>query len=280
MENKTMKLIEGATMIGVIQQTYDYSKFKLHPKNRQVRKDKINNIQKSMSYRDILNPIFVNQNLEIGDGQHRFLARKELGLPIIFIVIEGLDVEAMQILNDSNTKSQWTHEDYLNMHIDEGKEDYITFNNLINTYKINFSDLLQIICELSNNDLGEREIIKNFDKGNLQILECLDRVVEFLNELTLFDKYEYCRHTSFVRSFLKLYIKDFYNKDYMKKRIDICDNKLEQFKGTTIFQFGEFLSKKIYTNISRGISIVYNEPLNDYFPLDLGQKGRKKRKTA
>lgn len=277
MENKTMKLVEGAELIGVIQQTYDYDKFKIHPKNRKVRQDKVEEIMKSMSYRDILNPILTNENMEIAEGQHRYFARKQIGLPIFFIVVEGLDVEAMQILNNNETKSNWTHEDYLEMYIKEDMKDYIIFNKIIKKYRLNFSDLMHIICELSSNEaVGEREALVKFDEGKF-VLDCNEEVIDFLEELSVFDRYDWSRHTSFVRALFKLYIEEFYNKEHIRRRVEIGEYRLKDGKRSTITEYGKFIAD-LYTDIKRGVRVIYDVDGGEFH--DIGKQGRRKKKRA
>ncbi|APH20912.1 ParB/RepB/Spo0J family partition protein [Clostridium botulinum] len=263
-----MKTIEGATVIGLVQQTYDYSIFKVHPKNRNVDLKHVEEIKISMQKKLLFNPILINEKMEIIDGQHRFEACKQLGLPIWFIMVEGLDVQDMQILNLNN--NNWRHEDFLDFYIKEDKNNYKVFKKLLYKYKINFSDLINIIDTLSENINGEKEMFNMFDRGDLDI-DCYEDVVAFLEELSLFDNYEYNRRTSFVKAFFKLYIKDFYNTDHMKYRLDICKNKLSRNKCSTISEFCDFLAN-IYTSINKKVGIVYNESLDDYFKLSLGKK--------
>lgn len=178
-----MKTIEGATVIGLVQQTYDYSIFKVHPKNRNVDLKHVEEIKISMQKKLLFNPILINEKMEIIDGQHRFEACKQLGLPIWFIMVEGLDVQDMQILNLNN--NNWRHEDFLDFYIKEDKNNYKVFKKLLYKYKINFSDLINIIDTLSENINGEKEMFNMFDRGDLDI-DCYEDVVAFLEELSLF----------------------------------------------------------------------------------------------
>lgn len=76
MENKRKDLHEGVTS--------DYFRFKILDGNRDVLKSHVNKIKESMKKFGWIGPgIIVNEKFEIIDGQTRFYAAKELGLPMI-----------------------------------------------------------------------------------------------------------------------------------------------------------------------------------------------------
>lgn len=77
----------------VVQQTQEYDKFSLLSANRDISKGHVQSLKASIEKLGNITekvPIIVNQNLEIIDGQHRFQALKELGLPVFYIVADGM----------------------------------------------------------------------------------------------------------------------------------------------------------------------------------------------
>ena len=90
--------------INEVFETKDYNMFSFISNNRSVSKGHINKIIQSMKKRRLISPILVNEKGQIIDGQHRFLAQKELGLPIPYIEQEGYGEKETQILN-TNTKN-------------------------------------------------------------------------------------------------------------------------------------------------------------------------------
>ena len=56
--------------------------FKKIKGNRIVNKSNLNAIITSMEQQQLVSPIMINEKFEIIDGQHRFEACKELGLPV------------------------------------------------------------------------------------------------------------------------------------------------------------------------------------------------------
>ena len=265
-------------VVGTIQQSIDYAKFKLHPKNRKIRPNNLERIQNSMQIKNLFNPILVNEKYEIIDGNHRFSSWKNLNLPILFIIVEGYGVTEMQTLNLN--KSDWNHDDYLDLYVKEEVKDYIKFKNIKDKYELNFSDLIHIIDILSGKKIiGENKLSRIFDEGKLSV-NWYDKIEDFLNELSLFDKYNFSRHTSFVRAFLKLYTEKFYDKKYIRYRIDICDNKLKgEGRKSTILEYGKFIAESLYTSKQKNIDVIYHETSEAYHMLST-KRGRKPKQTV
>ena len=108
-----------------IQVSYDYDAFKFIRGNRQIDKVKVKN------YVDMINdgyshdecPILVTKDMEILDGQHRFLAAKEKGTPIYYIISSKTSSSNAMIDINKNT-SNWTLLDYCACYSERGNEHY------------------------------------------------------------------------------------------------------------------------------------------------------------
>lgn len=116
-------------IVGNIFETYNYSKFRRLDANRQVTSTRAKAIQNSIAEKDLQIPIAVNEKYEIWDGQGRYESRKNLGLPIIYYVVEGADIKDCRKVNSVN--QPWTIQDYLYSFVSEGKEDYVRLDNLM-----------------------------------------------------------------------------------------------------------------------------------------------------
>lgn len=110
-------------IIGQIFVTTDYSKFKKLESNRAVLTQRKNKLIESFSEHEIMNPIVINRNFEIIDGQGRYEAKKELALPIYYIIDPDADLEDCRRMNEYN--SHWTIDDFINSFADEGNPNYI-----------------------------------------------------------------------------------------------------------------------------------------------------------
>jgi len=95
--------------LATICETDDYSKFKFLDANRPVTHAK--KIMESIQDIGVLwQPILVNENFEIIDGQGRFMAMKTLGKPIVYVVQPGLGIKHVRYLNQNATV--WKLQDY------------------------------------------------------------------------------------------------------------------------------------------------------------------------
>lgn len=97
-----------------IYSTKDYSRFSFLDNNRIVKSSHVDMLKKSIKIIDLTkyNPIKVDANLRIIDGQHRFHACMELGLPIYYVVLNGVDAEQAMIIDNQNNK-KWEMMDWL-----------------------------------------------------------------------------------------------------------------------------------------------------------------------
>jgi hypothetical protein len=97
-----------------IYKTKDYDKFIIDVNlNRNVNIPNVKKIKNSIKdYGDhgVVFPIVVDDKMRIIDGQHRFTARKELGLTIYYIQDLELDINKLGGINDAVKK--WIGDDY------------------------------------------------------------------------------------------------------------------------------------------------------------------------
>ena len=128
-------------VINHVLQTNDYSLFKHIAGNRVINKLHLSRLKQSFQKEYLLSPIIVNQHMEIIDGQHRFEAAKDLGLPIRYFICNDYGLTQVQILN-ANT-SNWKKIDYLNAYCDLGKEQYLLLRKFMQSYP----DFSLPICE-------------------------------------------------------------------------------------------------------------------------------------
>lgn len=104
-----------------MQKTKDYEQFKLLDLNRNLNRKHINELKDSISKNGYLvsNPIIVNENMEIIDGQHRFVALKEQGMEVPYEIITDKDYSTIIDLN--TTQRKWNIEDYINYYCEKDK---------------------------------------------------------------------------------------------------------------------------------------------------------------
>lgn len=121
--------------------TNDASIFKVLEGNRDTTAQRVKKIRQSMIDNGYIHcPIIVNEKMEVIDGQGRLEAEKSLGLPIEYIVFDGLTIKDCIALNVYQTG--WTLKDYVESFADRGNKSYEFLLHLITKY----SDLNMGIC--------------------------------------------------------------------------------------------------------------------------------------
>ena len=122
--------------------TYDYDQFKFIKGNRHVDQNHVRNLINSMKDKYLQIAIDVNEKMEIIDGQHRFMAIKELKLPLYYVVKKGWGIKEMQMAN--TTAQKWTGRNTLESQCALGNIHYIRFNEIMQRY--NTSVIATRIC--------------------------------------------------------------------------------------------------------------------------------------
>lgn len=93
-----------------VESTFDYSKFRFIEGNRNA--DHVSKLE--YSYKNcglLLQPILVNEKFEIVEGQNRFCACINLGLPVYYIVQEGIRLKEVMSLNSAS--KNWVTRDFI-----------------------------------------------------------------------------------------------------------------------------------------------------------------------
>ena len=107
-------------IIGYVYQTYDYELFKIMVGNRTLVAN--NKLEKEIIKDGQIQPIIINKQNEVIDGQHRLQILKNLEMPVKFIINEDAKINNVVSINSSS--KNWTNTDYLNSYADRGFEDY------------------------------------------------------------------------------------------------------------------------------------------------------------
>lgn len=127
--------------------TRDYARFKILNGNRDVLKAHVNKLKESMGKFGWIGPgIIVNEKFEIIDGQTRFYAAMELGLPIPYFIEEGTGLEECLAMNIG--QMNWGARDFVKSKATQGDNDYICLQAIYERYKkyIPFEAVV-VICQ-------------------------------------------------------------------------------------------------------------------------------------
>lgn len=171
---------------------------KLSEANREISKGQVERIKlliKKHGYIKAL-PIIVDEDGLIIDGQHRFLACKELNIEPTIVVEPSFDITP--ILNASQLK--WGTKDYVKYYAVKGYEDYIILEQLCKKKNISPSIAYNIIFNktverqgITRNKIYEESKLKSglmklpdtSEKGLAKIERKVDRILNLISYLNL-----------------------------------------------------------------------------------------------
>jgi hypothetical protein len=204
--------------------TTNYEKFKTLMGNRKTSEVHIKRLTNSFKVSYLFSPILINEKWEIIDGQHRFLAAKELNLPINYIIVEGYGLNEVQILNTNS--ANWKKEDYLKAYCDLGVTPYLQLREFMN----HFPDFGIAVCEqlVTNNVGGSNNKnqmskshlkVKNFQEGRLSIPD-LNQSYENAEKVMMFKPYyEGYNRSIFVAALIGIFKNENYNHAEMLSKL-------------------------------------------------------------
>lgn len=204
--------------------TENHEVFKDITSNREVDVRHVNSLKKAISENNLLhlNPIIVNSEMQIIDGQHRLEAARELGIPVYYVVDDKITKSDIAGLN-SNQKN-WTILDYVNYYAVEKVPEFLVLADFINRYSFApVSTILQLMSITGKRAPAE------FKAGIIDIRnkEVADRVLSHIQEIRNMGI-----ELAFDRNFI-LAIKDAmkneeYDPEHLLKKVS--DNRMELIK--------------------------------------------------
>jgi hypothetical protein len=166
--------------------------------NREVKTKTVLSLKESMTKFGFIpgRPVLITKEWVIVDGQHRFLAARDLGIEIEFEILEGNYLDKMIYLN--STQSNWTLEDYVNSYASQNIDCYRKLLKFKEKYDLNLSSAITIFFSASVKSV-------NIKKGEiLKINSNADQVADFiLNCHTV----AYNKDNKFVRAIVSVYDK-------------------------------------------------------------------------
>jgi len=193
----------------------DYSKFVLNEFNRDPGHYK--KVLESISANDYTQyqPILVDKNMNIVDGQNRFLACKELGLPIYFIVSTEIHIFAAADINQAS--KNWSMQDYVQHYSKRGKAPYTKMLDLCAKY----GQRISVIAQFGKMVDGVKSHTDNVKKGDFTFRDDID-VDGFFQHLATFQKYyKFSTNERFVKALLKMYMHPEYSEKTMANKLRI-----------------------------------------------------------
>lgn len=211
--------------------TKDYSAFKFIKGNRVPKPGHITRLQESYSefpHLPKIDPIKVNEKLEIVDGQHRFEALKRLSMPIYYIESEGLTLEDVQILN-SSTKT-WGVMEYAKSFSAIGNKHYTKFLDVHASFPVKFSHKF-LISSLSGGD-GDSDMSKMFRRGKFKVKDDKNTIKVCKQLCDVAETNPEMKVKEFYVAFRRISLSGLYDHKRFLKKLKVV-GELNAFRSTT-----------------------------------------------
>ncbi len=162
-----------------IKTTTNYDKFTLNDANRTILEGHVNNLRLSIrKHPELLqsNPIIVNEEFEVIDGQHRLEACRLEEVPVSYMVCAGASVlDALQL---NINRRNWRLVDYANFY-KNSNQNYKTF---VDTYK-NYTLSCKVVIRALTGTISGGHFIARFKNGEFEV-DDLERATTELGQIT------------------------------------------------------------------------------------------------
>lgn len=141
--------------------------FRFLDDNRDVNPAHVDALVKSFKEKYLPTIIYVNEYMQIIDGQHRVEAARKTQKPVYFYIQPGWGIKEVRILN-VNSKN-WSGEDFMISFARSGNENYLRFKDVFEKFSFPITSLLMIIKNDPDNRGADSKVI--FNKGKLIFTE-------------------------------------------------------------------------------------------------------------
>lgn len=180
--NNTQVNSNGIKVVGRIYETYDYDTFRFEVVNRNIDENQVSRLKKTLKENgSFISPIVVAKDRTIIDGQHRYHALKELGLPVRFILGEETGDLQQDIIKTNNMRKNWSFTDYLEAYA-QMNENYRQALMIVEEFK-DIASPSTLVKFIGANGTGDSSV---FREGSLELMlgtNYLDTKVDELNAL-------------------------------------------------------------------------------------------------
>lgn len=190
----------------MINKTRNYDMFKLRTDNRaKIDQSHVKKLIRSIKAKNLLHlvPLQVNQNNEIMNGQHRYLAAKALGVEFYYEVCENFEPQDILLLN---TSKSWTPLDFLNYYIKNGHQEYRKLDDYMKEHGIGLRIALALTMGSSKNahqNFKEGHYVFNESSAKSDIETCWD-TIGIIREANGVTNSNYANSTQFWKPLLIL----------------------------------------------------------------------------
>lgn len=233
-----------------IHATDQYDIFKYREDNREINKSFVDKLIKSIQRSNDLKlqPIIINSDFEVIDGQHRLEAAKTLKCTVYYVIDENFNQNKMISMN--SVKINWTIDDYIHFYCTKNYPDYVNLVHFMEKY--NLSVTPAFVWTSKQDSSKPFSHIKN---GTFKFtFDCaaevaLKKTLNFIEKITKKQEVFTSKSRYFHRS-----CKTFFNSDVFD-----YDRFIEKFMESNIFIYSQGTQKYYFETFLN----IYNHSLQD-----------------
>lgn len=169
-----------------VYETEDYDGFKHLLGNRPIDENHVRKLVTSMTKANSnitkRDPITLNENDEVIDGQHRIEALRRIKWPVYYIVSPGTDLTYTRERN--NGSKNWSWQAYMHSYAESGNSHYKFFDDVMKTHTMRFSvvrEYLQGSPTVKIHDFYDGKFIVKDKVKSLKLINQLQDILEIEN---------------------------------------------------------------------------------------------------
>ncbi len=223
----------------VVKKTTEYDIFNIINANRNINPRHVKTLKGSFREHGVLmNPILVNDKMQVVDGQHRLTALKQLELPVYYLIIGDYGIKEVQALN-LNQKN-WSKKDYAVSFSEMGYEHYTTLLEFHKEYdEFGFTSCIKLLqnsttvkdvgrknSNLKRNTTEETNPSQVFEEGTWEVsdYDIAEEWVEYLRNID--EYYSGYNRSVFVSTMIGLFKKPQFDRDEFMRKLSYQGNAL------------------------------------------------------
>lgn len=206
------------TATGSIYKTKDYSLFKKITGNRKVKLRP--DLMKSIKDEGLINPIIINEEYEVLDGQHRLAACEALGVSVEYMKRTFNDQTLVAV---NTTQQRWVTSDYLERYANLGNPHYIEMAKLMTQYNLSIVHCLTVLRagRPGNLDSSLRTIFTSGKlKINSEMVENFHFAMRRVNEVLAISDRKKFLHGNLFRALVSLVMHPLYNHQHFLAKLE------------------------------------------------------------
>jgi len=232
--------------VNTVYKTNDLSMFNEIKGNRPPNPQHIKRLTDSIKTNGLLcNPILVNEDYEVIDGQHRLLAAKEAKSNIYYIILKGYALKEVHALN-LNQKN-WTKKDFMEGYAEMGIESYIKLRDFtVNHKDFNIGNCIAMCANLTGQSNGISQKYRSdgksynikevFEEGTWRVRD-FDLANENASKLKMIKQhYDGYNRTTFVAVMLGLFKNNEFNFVDFLSKLKIQPQKMQHCASTAQYR--------------------------------------------